>query len=1393
MMKRRMTGRMKAAVSALLVSSMVLNPWYGIDLAIGAEKSSTGISVSGLTGSSVKVNLESSSLRQEALNAIRESEPVEFERFLSTDADTDAAFENLLKDPNPYYTVNIWTADDEALFEEEGISVQILVQKDLSGEEAEEIAKASNLKKTGVRFDANVKNRKDKEIVFYPEGGTLDNLIADFQTDELIHDSALDEEETAIEMDDSDYMLTGEEKITILYMNTGKKSHSFKLSIDGKSYASSVKVAGTNSAAKSVFNKLKAIMKGEDTTEEQTLEAATVNVSESASAAEAAETEKFEAKADSEQKEAAAETVETAEEAKKDATEPELQNGDGDSTTIRMGAFTLDRFLDEAETEEVKTAEKEEEPESKEEKTDEVKDTKETEAKEAAASAEIASEASEENTTEDVKEEKETAAESAAETAESSTAADTESVAAANAKTSAAAAETTAVAETKAATASEIGRPLTAMDESLAAEQKALLQELSAEDIAGELKSAKVVQYTLGDLTDEFLSATLTDADGNDAYIVRAYPIDDDSIGEGWTLHATEVVREGEEAQTAEESTEMDEAVKEALEANDLYDHSASLDIYFEDQDGNEVEPNGAVRVEIEVSTAVLPEDVDPDTMKIYHLEENDGEITKVAKVAASGDVKALDSEGETISKKEAVVTEIAAVDEETETGETAAAEASTTEAKRFSDEVAAVKASFEVKSFSTFTISWNGRDYILEGSTENYKVKITYNGAAKLPEDVSLELTEIDPASEQYQELVEKATEKVQTEKPEVQSIDSTGFVDISLMSGTEEIEPANIVSVEVTPKTALSLEETVSMEAVHFESDGVALLESTLKKETDSTVLSFETDSFSIYGFIGTHTGTKPVTNNYVITVSEDGTRADTVELYYYDTTAEGETRDNGQGEWKSSDTGVVTVERDEELQKPVVPDGQKLRDGLDINKITSSAKITAKKKSDDTVTITYTSNNLKNEDGSPKKETYSVKVIRRGNLEWSRTTEGHKNVGSLVKIPQNKLYGSSNVWKWSDVKDLNTNTKDFQKVWDGNYNRNYDYINDYLDNKNNMERVDEETATSTTFSYATWWHDVKGSNTEAATMRRFRAEYTIPKGMDSSDTYKLVSTGADAEKKYLPINDAMYVFVYPKYSTNENGEEVETELTDDNYMNYLAFWTSTQNSEAVQYFGNKNGTKSYHYTGNAKQFKFTDQWCCDAVDDNLGATMFANAPDAEAGTVFVIDVFAADYYDGGAMSEMEVQADANGLGSYVINYYYGSVDAKNLLDSEVTKKVAEGTYSFADKVNAKKSNAVEKNGGFSCSDGAVVSATATFDGEKDETLAGKAVSEKKIYMIQDGHRTAKGHFVINVVYTPEIPVPTGFRSDVMPYVLTVGVALAGAALILLETARRRRYAER
>ena len=781
-MNRRMTNRVKAAVSALLVSSMVLNPWYGIDLAVGSENNSTRVRVSGLTGGTVKVNLESSTLKEEALRAIRESAPTELENYLSTDSTTDAAVAKLLSDPNPYYTVALWTAEDEEVFAAEGIDVKVLVQKDASTLEEDEanVASASNLKKAGQFFGASVKNRKDKDIIFYPASGTLDTLLSNFQADELGHAAAETES-----LDNSDYELTGDEKITILYMNTDTKSHSFKLSVDGNDYSTAVKVAGTGAAAKSMLNKLKAVMKGETETAAEETESTTAaedNVLNPTSGSETKTTEEFK-----NTEEATAETESTAEDSKsEDTTETtvteenttkaesteavateaqtaevsqaeseetvekeslvekaveavteEVRQLSGENTVTRIGAFTLDKFLEEGASEEVKTEEKTEEKAAEaktEDKTEAVQEEKTTAAEDTTAA--------DENTNQEATTAAETSAESTESKAEESTTAAEDTTAASQEETTAV--ETSAVETTAAAESTEAEtKAKTAMDESLAAEQKQLLSETSAADLAAELKTARLVQYTLGDLTSEFKSVTLTDANGEDAYVIRVSAEKEGVIGEDWTLVAKEIVKEDAEAVTTDFDT-MDEDTKAALEKEGLYDQSSSLDIHFTDAEGNKVEPQGQVKVEIEVSTSALPEDVNPENLQVYHLEEKNNSLN-VTNVANPEDIKTLDADGELISKSQAVEK----VEAETETAtdetnaeaaimtaelseETAAeveTETTTTEVARLSGEVAKIKTSFTVDSFSTFTITWGRRG----GSTT---VKYVDGDGVELPND---------------------------------------------------------------------------------------------------------------------------------------------------------------------------------------------------------------------------------------------------------------------------------------------------------------------------------------------------------------------------------------------------------------------------------------------------------------------------------------------------------------------------------------------------------------------------------------------------------------------------------------------------------------------------------
>lgn len=133
-------------------------------------------------------------------------------------------------------------------------------------------------------------------------------------------------------------------------------------------------------------------------------------------------------------------------------------------------------------------------------------------------------------------------------------------------------------------------------------------------------------------------------------------------------------------AQDSEEYAEVEAALAdETLNEQPVeYDGMIALDIRFE-MNGEEIEPAQPVEVTIDAK-AMLPEDADPETVTVQHLEENEnGEVTAVKTVA-----DATEATGD-------------ATVEVTQTGETAMDMAST----------------FAVDGFSTFTITWGGNHYV--------------------------------------------------------------------------------------------------------------------------------------------------------------------------------------------------------------------------------------------------------------------------------------------------------------------------------------------------------------------------------------------------------------------------------------------------------------------------------------------------------------------------------------------------------------------------------------------------------------------------------------------------------------------------------------------------------
>lgn len=189
------------------------------------------------------------------------------------------------------------------------------------------------------------------------------------------------------------------------------------------------------------------------------------------------------------------------------------------------------------------------------------------------------------------------------------------------------------------------------------------------------------------------LEAEATDANGTVVANVTA-EADEGVIPEGATLVADLLT--GNDAEVA--GQELDEAGVE-------YDGYMALDIHLEDADGNEVEPNGEVRV-LMVAPAALPENADPNTVTVQHHEEQaDGQV-QVEEVASA-------------AKTDATPAALSAEDTSAEQPATGVVTDDTD-----------VTAAFDVESFSTFTITW-------EWGWTPYK--ITWEAATKNGDDFSV------------------------------------------------------------------------------------------------------------------------------------------------------------------------------------------------------------------------------------------------------------------------------------------------------------------------------------------------------------------------------------------------------------------------------------------------------------------------------------------------------------------------------------------------------------------------------------------------------------------------------------------------------------------------------
>ena len=813
---RRMKDLAKRGLVGLLTVSMCLSNVQGIAFADNRVEVG-GVKVD---GKKVTLNLNGGSLMEAARAALAEANVYDDTYIaVSKDAKTQAAYRALTDGSNPLYELALFSDGELQALEDAGVEIVALIQMDQKQAEAAGNlmpATASEIERSSTKVELFDPSKDEgKEILLYQP----DSLFAGFY-DQFSNQLMNASEKEIVSADPSTYELSGDEKVTFLFINYADAGRTFNLELNGESLEKGIKVAKAESVIKGVMSTLDvsgieetletpapetgaavtepsseaaaqpseeaAAQPSTETAIEPSTEASgtagesIVILPETGATAESGETEtsvavETSAAAQPSQDEANAETglpaegqtsTENTEQpaAEKTAAAAEntgivetikevigtiAENANATMMKIERRPGVIRAEAAESDDEAVVEAPKSEEA-PKAENADEAPKAEETPKTEGTPAAGTENEAPKLEETPAAGTENEApkpaetpAAGTGIETPkpEETPAAGTENEAPKPEETPAAGTENEAPKTEETTTVAAVETTAAAktdMDIALENERKALLKETRAADLVdSSVASARVLQYTLDELSKSFWSAVITDR-----YEVNVFA-EDTAFTEAVELELKELAKpeEAEDGSLAVNEDTLNEKQVEALKADGVYENSQSLDIRFVNAAGEEVEPSSAVKVRIKVYKEALPEDADISTMAIRHLDEKSTDAVNVDTVAEyredaasdHGTIKPVDGDGK--------VTELQTVDAENANEETAAIAETAAESKKvLPEEAVAVESTFTVNSFSGFTITFgknNERATVRFVRIKNGEYKdITTN--ASLPIEIS-------------------------------------------------------------------------------------------------------------------------------------------------------------------------------------------------------------------------------------------------------------------------------------------------------------------------------------------------------------------------------------------------------------------------------------------------------------------------------------------------------------------------------------------------------------------------------------------------------------------------------------------------------------------------------
>lgn len=174
----------------------------------------------------------------------------------------------------------------------------------------------------------------------------------------------------------------------------------------------------------------------------------------------------------------------------------------------------------------------------------------------------------------------------------------------------------------------------------------------------------------------------------------------------------------------------------------------------------------------------------------------------------------------------------------------------------------------------------------VLEKDGGDYHIIVSYGASAKIPENASLDVREIEPESEEYEKLIGQMNE----ERPELrddqnQSAEQsvrrvTRLFDITIKGPDGgKVEPEDLVDVKISLPELEAVTDKDEVELLHFDKQ-VDSIEASLTDET----LAFETEGFSVYGVSYTvdFEYTDPATGNVYTYSIKGGSKVRLSELF-------------------------------------------------------------------------------------------------------------------------------------------------------------------------------------------------------------------------------------------------------------------------------------------------------------------------------------------------------------------------------------------------------------------------------------------------------------------------------------------------------------------------------